>query len=157
MNGIPGGGKPNHPVFCNILQPVIFLSKIYSVLFRCGKSMVLHHAVTGEVSYVQAGRTYRPGQKAPMDISENEIKDITKEQIINDMIKLRQRINDMEKIEEDKKRDVEELDKTKSMFEGLFEFAPDAILVVDREGRIVQANKQVERLFGYTREELLNA
>src|SRR5512147_1992212 len=43
------------------------------------------------------------------------------------------------------------------MFEGLFEFAPDAIIVVDREGRIVQANRQVERMFGYGREELLNA
>ena len=92
-----------------------------------------------------------------MDISEDKIKDITKEQLINDLIKLRQRINELEKIEEDKKRYVEELNKTKSMFEGLFEFAPDAIVVVDREGRIVQANKQVERLFGYTREELLNA
>jgi PAS domain S-box-containing protein len=91
-----------------------------------------------------------------MDISENKIKDITKEQLIDDLIKLRQRINELEKIEEDKKRYVEELSKTKSMFEGLFEFAPDAILVVDREGRIVQANKQVERLFGYARNELLN-
>jgi PAS domain S-box-containing protein len=92
-----------------------------------------------------------------MDISEDKIIDIAKEQLIKDLIKLRQRINELEKIEEDKKRYVEELSKTKAMFEGLFEFAPDAILVVDREGRIVQANKQVERLFGYTREELLNA
>jgi PAS domain S-box-containing protein len=92
-----------------------------------------------------------------MDISEDKIKDITKEQLIKDLIKLRQRINELEKIEEDKKKYVEELDKTKSMYEGLFEFAPDAIVVVDLEGRIVQANKQVERLFGYSREELLNA
>ncbi len=88
-----------------------------------------------------------------MDIPE----DITKEQLINDLIKLRQRINELETIEEDKKRYVEELHKTKSMFEGLFEFAPDAIIVVNREGRIVQANKQVERLFGYAREDLLEA
>ncbi|HEX9136691.1 MAG TPA: PAS domain S-box protein [Nitrospirota bacterium] len=88
-----------------------------------------------------------------MDIPE----DITKEQLINDLIELRQRINELEKIEEDKKRYVQELHKTKAMFEGLFEFAPDAILVVDREGRIVQANRQVERMFGYSREELPNA
>lgn len=88
-----------------------------------------------------------------MDIPE----DITKEQLINDLIKLRQRINELEKIEEDKKRYVQELHKTKSMFEGLFEFAPDAILVVDRYGRIAQANRQVERMFGYGREELQNA
>jgi PAS domain S-box-containing protein len=83
--------------------------------------------------------------------------DITKEQLINDLVQLRQRINELERIEEDKKKFVEELHKTKSMFEGLFEFAPDAIIVVNRGGRIVQANNQAERLFGYAREEMLEA
>jgi formate hydrogenlyase transcriptional activator len=35
------------------------------------------------------------------------------------------------------------------LFEKLFAFSPDAIVVVDREGRIKEANPQVERLFGY--------
>lgn len=34
-------------------------------------------------------------------------------------------------------------------FAGLFEAVPDALLLVDGEGRIVQANAQAERLFGY--------
>ncbi len=83
--------------------------------------------------------------------------DLSKEQLINDLIKLRHRINELEKIEKDKKRYEEELSQTKAMFEGLFEFAPDAIVVVGREGRIVQVNRQAERLFGYIREELLSA
>jgi len=83
--------------------------------------------------------------------------DLSKEQLINDLIKLRRRINELEKIEKDKKKYEEELAQTKAMFEGLFEFAPDAIIVVGSEGRIVQINKQTERLFGYSREELLNA
>lgn len=83
--------------------------------------------------------------------------DMTKEQLIHDLIQLRQRIDELAKIEEDKNKYLEELNKTKAMYEGLFEFAPDAIVVVNREGRIVQVNKRTESLFGYSRKELLNA
>ncbi len=83
--------------------------------------------------------------------------DPSKEQLIQDLTNLRQRINELEEIEQDKKKYEEELARTKAMYEGLFEFAPDALVVVNRAGRIVQVNQQAERLFGYTREELLQA
>ncbi len=40
------------------------------------------------------------------------------------------------------------------MFEGLFQFAPDAIVVVNRSGDIVQINKQAEKMFGYSTDEV---
>ncbi|HET9488940.1 MAG TPA: PAS domain S-box protein [Methylomirabilota bacterium] len=40
-------------------------------------------------------------------------------------------------------------------FETFLETVPDAMVVVDRQGRIVMVNSQAERLFGYRREQLL--
>jgi PAS domain S-box-containing protein len=54
------------------------------------------------------------------------------------------------------RRDTEEaLQKSRSMFEKLFETAPDAVVVVDGNGLIRRVNQQTEVLFGYMREELI--
>ncbi|MEK7787533.1 MAG: ATP-binding protein, partial [Chloroflexota bacterium] len=47
------------------------------------------------------------------------------------------------------------LHASQALFQGLFESAPDAIVVGDREGRIVRLNAQAERMFGYRRGDLL--
>ncbi len=45
--------------------------------------------------------------------------------------------------------------KAESRFRDLLEAAPDSIIEVDREGRIMLANAVSEKMFGYTRDELL--
>lgn len=44
---------------------------------------------------------------------------------------------------------------TEAVYERLFEYSPNAILVVDAAGRIARANPQAEHLFGYAVSELL--
>ncbi|VTR92563.1 multi-sensor signal transduction histidine kinase : Multi-sensor signal transduction histidine kinase OS=Anaeromyxobacter sp. (strain Fw109-5) GN=Anae109_2365 PE=4 SV=1: Response_reg: Response_reg: Response_reg: PAS_9: HisKA: HATPase_c [Gemmata massiliana] len=51
---------------------------------------------------------------------------------------------------------VSTLRKSEALLGGLFESAPDAIVVTDRDGRIVRINAQAEAIFGYGRGEVLN-
>ncbi|MEK7699410.1 MAG: response regulator, partial [Planctomycetota bacterium] len=70
--------------------------------------------------------------------------------------KLEEKVKELGEVIAKNKQTEEALQKSETIFKGLFESNPDAIVVVNHEGRIVSVNKTLEMMFGYNRDELLH-
>jgi PAS domain S-box-containing protein len=51
--------------------------------------------------------------------------------------------------------EIERRNQSERNFRGLIDAAPDAILVIDTDGRVLRMNDEAERMFGYTRDALI--
>jgi protein-histidine pros-kinase len=52
-------------------------------------------------------------------------------------------------------RDISADDSSEAYFRNVLESAPDAMVIIDHYGKIAVVNEQAERMFGYTREQML--
>lgn len=86
-----------------------------------------------------------------------EIKDLNEE--LESLVKrrtaqLERMIDRLQSEAAERQKAEKELIRSQSLFADLFELSPDAILLVDQEGIIVQSNAQGFTMFGYPAEEL---
>lgn len=119
----------------------------------------------GSVDHLEVLRRHKDGSQLQISLSLSPIRsgtgeligiakiarDITQRKLGEEALKRSQ--NELEN-----SREREELSRGEALasrrFRDLIEQAPDAILEVDGEGRILTANRMAESMFGYTREEL---
>ena len=81
-------------------------------------------------------------------------KEKTKEQLINELAEMRQRVAELEASKTECKRTEEALKKSEANYRAIFDAANDAIVVHDiKTGAILDVNRQFCEMTGYSREE----
>ncbi len=81
--------------------------------------------------------------------------DKTKEQLIDELVELRQRIAELETSESQRERAEEALRQSEEELRAIFDGARDGIIVLDKTGRVVRINRYAQEIGGYTEDELV--
>ncbi|MFH1594128.1 MAG: PAS domain S-box protein [Candidatus Omnitrophota bacterium] len=80
--------------------------------------------------------------------------DKAKEQIINELREATQRVVELEKLEDERKKMEEELRRQKDFAESIVKTVQVIILVLDVDGRIIRFNQHMEKISGYSLKEV---
>ena len=70
-------------------------------------------------------------------------------------LRVEERTRELSRVNRELEREIAERRRSQDLYKTLLLAAPDPIVTVDRDGRIVVVNRQVERVFGYGSEELI--
>jgi len=84
-----------------------------------------------------------------------EDSDKTKEQLINELEEMRQGITKLEASEAKCKQTEEALKESEERYKAIFESVNDAIVRLDKYGKIIDFNDRVSDILGYTRDEMI--
>jgi len=79
----------------------------------------------------------------------------TKEQLIQELVKMRKKIADLEEITIEGKRVKTELKESEKEYKDLVEETPIGIANIGITGKIIYINKRLEKISGYSREEVV--
>jgi diguanylate cyclase (GGDEF)-like protein/PAS domain S-box-containing protein len=82
-------------------------------------------------------------------------KDKTKNQLLHELVELRQRISKLEALETEHKRVERLLKENEQRYKSLFEYNPDAVYSFDLDGNFLSANPACYKLSGYKVKELM--
>jgi diguanylate cyclase (GGDEF)-like protein/PAS domain S-box-containing protein len=82
-------------------------------------------------------------------------KEKTKEQLMNELVKLRQQITELQKSEIKHQQTEETLRENEEKYRVLIEMATDCIHIETVEGSILECNTTGAKMFGYTKEEMI--
>ncbi|HJW85465.1 MAG TPA: EAL domain-containing protein, partial [Candidatus Brocadiaceae bacterium] len=141
--------------------PCVFLSAIYTsstdrkLALSLGAAVFIAKPFDVETFWEEVEPILEREKQPVIRVVEDE-KEFLKSYNRTVVAKLEEKVKELQEVIAKNKQTEALLQKSEAIFKGLFESNPDAIVVVNHEGRIVSVNKTLEMLFGYNRDELID-